>query len=218
MTYIYDLLLNYNDNILDFYEWCKDDRLITVEKIPVFKVSSTVLNDFINNKIKISLVLLNKIKNKTFTNVGSIKYSCLITDLRKVIALKFNDLGEVIGISSLLLDEEDDVIDEVECVSFELFEYEILSKYQDNYFLTRREKKIRSFLLEEISFLYQNKDYDELNYLYDEVYSDEKSIMEKYNYLIQDISNNYDRKYEKLYEIIKMVKKKEACASNSLFS
>ena len=207
MNYIYDLILNYNKELYEFYEWNNTDKLINIEKIPIIRINNTSFNEIMSSRIKISLVLLDKIKNKTYTRNKIIKYSLLITNLNRVIALKFDDQGIEIERSSLLLDEEEDVLEDD--YQEEKIEYEIIEKLEEDYFLTRKEKSIKKYLLKEINNLYMNNNYEELNYLYEELYNDDKSIKERYNYLINSITNNYNSNYEKLYNIIKLANKKE---------
>ena len=39
MNYIYDIYLNLNETLYDFFDWNKNDKLTHIKKIPVFKVS-----------------------------------------------------------------------------------------------------------------------------------------------------------------------------------
>ncbi len=207
MNYIYDLVLNFNDcsNLLEFYEWMKKDSLTIVQKIPVFRIDRYQMNDILNKRIKISEEIFRKIKDKTLVSEGeSLKYSCLVTDLNRVIALDFDKEGVLKRNSSLLLDEEEDVIDECSNYKLDDFNYEVLDSYARKDFLTRKEKVIREKLLAELKYLYDNKNYDEINYLYQEFYNEKISIKQKYLFLVDDITNNYDSKYNKLYDIIKL--------------
>lgn len=207
MNYIYDLVLNFSENerILEFYEWMKEDVLSTVAKIPIIRINRFQMNDILNNKISITKTFLKKYENKTLLDDGSLlKYSFLVTDLSKVIALEFSSNGEVIRRSSLLLDEEEAVIEESLDYQEEELNYKIIRNYLKFDFLTRDERKIRSSLINELNYLYKNKKYDEINYLYEELYNEKINIHDKYKFLIDDISNNYSSKYNKIYDIIKM--------------
>ncbi len=207
MNYIYDLVLNFSENerILEFYEWMKEDVLSTVAKIPIIRINRFQMNDILNNKISVTKTFLKKYENKTLLDDGSLlKYSFLVTDLSKVIALEFSSNGEVIRRSSLLLDEEEAVIEESLDYQEEELNYKIIRNYLKFDFLTRDERKIRSSLINELNYLYKNKKYDEINYLYEELFNKKISIHDKYKFLIDDISNNYSSKYNKIYDIIKM--------------
>ncbi len=207
MNYIYDLVLNFSENerILEFYEWMKEDVLSTIAKIPIIRINRFQMNDILNNKISVTKTFLKKYENKTLLDDGSLlKYSFLVTDLSKVIALEFSSNGEVIRRSSLLLDEEEAVIEESLDYQEEELNYKIIRNYLKFDFLTRDERKIRSSLINELNYLYKNKKYDEINYLYEELYNEKINIHDKYKFLIDDISNNYSSKYNKIYDIIKM--------------
>lgn len=207
MNYIYDLVLNFSENerILEFYEWMKEDILSTIAKIPIIRINRFQMNDILNNKISVTKTFLKKYENKTLLDDGSLlKYSFLVTDLSKVIALEFSGNGEVIRRSSLLLDEEEAVIEESLDYQEEELNYKIIRNYLKFDFLTRDERKIRSSLINELNYLYKNKKYDEINYLYEELFNKKISIHDKYKFLIDDISNNYSSKYNKIYDIIKM--------------
>ncbi len=205
MNYVYDIVLNFSDldNLIDFYEWNKEDHVVEVSKIPIFRIDRLVMDDFFNNKIKIDLNFLSKIKNETICNNNSyISYSCLLCDLNVVIAIKCDCEGNVIEKSRLLFDEEDFIIDS--SVEYEIFNfsYKKLDMLSNNNFLTRRDKFIREYLINEITKLYNNNSYDELNYLYGEIYNDSISIKNKYDKLILNLKDNYSPIFEKLYDIL----------------
>ena len=208
MNYISDIVLNFFEleKTVDFFEWNSNDNIIVIGKIPLFRVSSTVMNDLLKSRVSVSNEFLESILNKTYTDNSFIKYSALFTDLVSVIALKFNEDGLVLEKSNLLIDEEDIVIEEGEFLSCTDFNYKVVEEVYDNSFLTRREKFIRKYLLNEINNLYEDGMFDEINYLYSELYSDNKGIDARYKFLIDDISNNYDSKYNKLFDVIEMIK------------
>lgn len=208
MNYIYDIVLNFNKDYLDYYEWNKSDTFTYIDKIPIYVVNDTSMNDIYNSSIKIDKSLLDEIYNKTYTNKNKIKYSLLVTDRNRVIALMFDDNGFVIKKSSLLIDEEDVVIEEANLYTLDIFNYGIINSVINKSFLTRKEKYIKNSLLEEINYLYNNKIYDELNYLYYEIYNDNVSIKDKYKRLLNIIDNNNFDKLNYLYEIIKLTKEK----------
>lgn len=203
MNYIYDIVLNFFDvdNSLEFFEWNKEDNIVEIEKIPIFKLDRNQMNDILNYKIKVDNSLLSKICNRTIYANGFLKYSVLVSDLNKVVGLKFDDNGYLIQKSNLLLDEEDAVIDEICGLEYSEFKYELFEKKDTLSFLTRRERFIREYLINEINYLYKNKVYDQINYLYREIFDDKGTIKKMYEKLIDGISNNYDSKYNKLYDI-----------------
>lgn len=209
MTYIYDVLLNFTDqnNPIEFFEWNKDDTLDHIKRIPLIKVSSSQLNDFIKYNIQVDKTLLDKIKGTTimYRKTKDLDYALLLSDTNKVIAFEFNKKGEIISRSSLLLDEEEEIIEESYDEKEEQLPYKKLNKISKNIFLTRTEKTHQKYLLKEIEFLYKENHKEKLQYLYEEIYlKDNLSFEEKYLKLKQEITKNYNNKFEKLYEIVRL--------------
>ena len=92
MNYMYDILLNFNPQLFEVFEWDINDTITHIRKIPLFKVSNITLHDFINNKIILSDSFLKTIYQKTeYYEKGKIKkLDCafLITDGKLVIAVE----------------------------------------------------------------------------------------------------------------------------------
>ena len=208
MNYIYDVVLcfnKYNLNI-SFYEWNSSDKFTYIEKIPLYRITDVGMNGISSHLIRIDKSLLNKIKNKSVCKEGVINYSLLVTDMNRVVGLKFDSNGLLIEKSNLLIDEEDVVIEEAGLLDLDIFNYELLDSYSEEVFLTRREKNIKNSLLNEINYLYDNKMFDEINYLYYEVFSETKPIHNKYLDLVRII--NEGNCIDELFEVVKMTKEK----------
>lgn len=209
MNYIYDVLLNFNDadEYFEFYEWKDDDYFEHIKRIPIIRISSEQMQEIFNYKIKIDSKLKEKIKGSTisYENKKDIKYGCLFSDLNKVLALEFNSKGIVISRSNLLLDEEEDILDEATLLDEEKIEYEIIEKYKIDYFLTRDESFKKKYLLKELNYLAKEKDYEKLNYLYEEIFpKDELTFLEKIDKLVKELNENYNSKLNELYEIVRL--------------
>ena len=204
MNYIYDLVLNFREEYLDFYEWEREDSILFINKIPIIRVNNIQYDEIIKNRIKFSKELLFLLKNKTSTDKGLIKYSLLITDGDSVIGLKLNDEGIVEMISKLLYDEELAVIEEIIDMPIDTINYEIIQEYSKELLLTRKERRIKNILLKEIKSLYDKNEYEEIDYLYKEIFNDSKNYLEEYDILMDEINNNFNDKYICLYEIVKL--------------
>ncbi len=209
MTCIYDVLLNFtdDDNLIDFFEWQEKDTFDHVKKIYLVKINTNVLEDFLRYKIKVSKDFLLKIEDKTilYKNKKNLKYAALFTDMNKVIAMEFASNGAVVAKSSLLLDEEDDIIMECSLVDTDDVCYEKIMEYPKNNFLTREETFRQRYLFKEIEGAFQDKNYDKLLYYYEEIFEkDDNSLENKYLLLLDDLKNNYNARYDSLYEIVRM--------------
>ena len=60
MNYVYDIYLNFNNELYDFFDWNKNDKLTHIESIPIIKTNEEIIKQLITNDIKISKEILNK--------------------------------------------------------------------------------------------------------------------------------------------------------------
>ena len=176
MNYIYDITLNFNNNLFNFYEWENEDNVEVYLKIPVFKVEEDVIKDFIISTFLVEKTFLNMIFNKTEmygkNNVKYNKYSCVFTSNDKVIAVLFNEKGESIKKSYLSIDEENEVLDYSKYLKYSLVDYKIKEKKTINNFMTRNEKITKNKLKTVINNMFENKEFDKLKYIFYEVYNE----------------------------------------------
>lgn len=192
MSYIYDILVNFNDKeIYEFFEWNNDDNIEHIRRIPIFKVKTVEFNDFKNNRIKVDQIFLNKIRNKTeiFTNstIDYIEYCSIITDGMDLVIIEFDENGEYILKSSMLLDEMEDTLDESDLLDVEEIHYTVLdNNVKSTSFATRFENKIKTEIETEINKLIKNKNYKKLKYLYYEWFNQKDSDMDS---IISNLSN-----------------------------
>ncbi len=213
MIYIYDILLNLRqiDEGLEFYEWKEDDLIEHIKKVPLFKVSKTLIEDLFTNKLQLDITILPKIRNKAICyfngETKQIPYLVLLSDGRKCFAIELDNKGNTLYKSSLLLDEEEEVLEMTE----ELVELPIgykKTKIKNNKDqLTRFEKDNQKFLLRELEKIKDNK--EEINYLYEEYFDNNlTSIEDKFNTLKDNVyigSNNYIKELKSFFLINKNV-------------
>lgn len=213
MIYIYDILLNLRqmDEGLEFYEWKEDDLIEHIKKVPLFKVSKTLIEDLFTNKLQLDITILPKIRNKAICyfngETKQIPYLVLLSDGRKCFAIELDNKGNTLYKSSLLLDEEEEVLEMTE----ELVEMPIgykKTKIKNNKDqLTRFEKDNQKFLLRELEKIKDNK--EEINYLYEEYFDNNlTSIEDKFNTLKDNIykgSSNYIKELKSFFLINKNV-------------
>ncbi len=213
MIYIYDILLNLRqmDEGLEFYEWKEDDLIEHIKKVPLFKVSKTLIEDLFTNKLQLDITILPKIRNKAICyfngETKQIPYLVLLSDGRKCFAIELDNKGNTLYKSSLLLDEEEEVLEMTE----ELVEMPIgykKTKIKNNKEqLTRFEKDNQKFLLRELEKIKDNK--EEINYLYEEYFDNNlTSIEDKFNTLKDNVyigSNNYIKELKSFFLINKNV-------------
>ena len=69
MDYIYDIVLNFQNNYYEFYEWKPTDKIINVKKILVYKVNNqNYLNLKYNDVILDNNILPKQTKMFLITN------------------------------------------------------------------------------------------------------------------------------------------------------
>ena len=111
MIYIYDIVLNFQEQLYDFYEWNKKDRLLNIKKIPIFRINTEKLLSIINDEVYLKEEILHKIAHETtiyMLSNNEYKYLCLFSNTEETVAVMCNEEGLIIKKSSLLFDEEDE--------------------------------------------------------------------------------------------------------------
>lgn len=211
MIYIYDILLNWfaGEKIVDFFEWELNDELEHIKKIPLFKVDSCCIKDLYHSHIQVNKDFLKRIEDKTETyfqnTIETISHACLVSDGNKCVAIEFNDAGESIYKSTLLLDEEEEVLDMVEELTITIIDYKIKSTQSFEHYLTRKEFKNKDFILEQLSIIWKQQDVAKLQYLYEEYFNDKLSSFEEmYQKLTASVYDHYSKKHEEMLSILRL--------------
>ena len=207
MTYVYDLVLNFNENLYSFYEWDKNDFYYHIKKISVIRVDSKTYNEILDNKVRFNddyfINVFNKCEYYDKKKIKIFDYVFLLTDTYRTIALMLDEELNVIKYSSLLLDEEEEVNEISSRVPLIKLEYNIIEKHVFSD-LTRYEKRILNYIEKDLHKSYKNKDLNKLRYLYYEYFNEENDDLEKiYKSLINTLEK-YDIKHNNLYKLIKL--------------
>jgi len=182
LYYIYDVLLDFNNELYDFYEWYSKDKIENFKKIPIFRISDDDLYNLINYKVNVSKDFLNKIYKKSEGHYGSYRYASLFTNNKKIFALEFGSDGSIKNYSSLLPDEEDDILMHMKKLNILKLDYKISNIKVNAHNKVRYIDDISTYNKKYLENLYKNKMFDEVNYLYSEVYDDGLKNDIKYKY------------------------------------
>lgn len=210
MNYIYDVLLNFNENLYHFYDWNSNDEILHVRKIPFFKVDSKFLVDIKDNKIQINDKTLKLIGQKTDLfnkeKLSQVRYCCIVSDALEVIGLQFNEEGFCINLSKMLIDEEQEVIDVCNRIEEVKIDYKIIEKKKYDFFRTRKELEISDYINGELVKLEKSLDLDKIRYLSYECLN--KNFKEKDKILREirkELKNNWEEVASKLYDFFKLI-------------
>lgn len=173
MNYVYDILLNFKEEFYEFYDWNGKDVLDHMRKIPLLKVDTKTIYDFLHYEIKLELSNLEKIENKTELFIGrkikNIPYAFLLTDTRKVIAVKLQN--QKILLSDLLIDEEEVALELCPMLSFTSLIYERGIRKEKQHLKTRKQMETEKVLAKKIESLMLQQNLEKLKYIYYECFN-----------------------------------------------
>ena len=205
MNYIYDIILNFNEEFYDFYEWKNNDNVINVRKIPVLKVDENTYVSLRNNKVQVSMETIDSLKKNFSLYNEKIEGNiiCLITNGMSAFGVMFNNNGYLIKRSSMLFDEEEEVIDESENIKEVKIEF-IKNEKQKSNNISRIVKEKQKFIKDYISSLDDELTLKYIYYDYFEKEEDKNNIKE---ILLSEINNKWNSKLSKLYDLTKLLNK-----------
>lgn len=190
MDYIYDIVLNFQSNYYDFFEWKSTDKVINVKKIPVYIVNN---EDYLN--LKYNEVILDR------KNLPKQIKMFLITNGVEVMGLLLDNEGKIIKRSSLLFDEADEVLEEKETIKA------LPLKYKKN--ISKSHPLNSRINIEKMKYLEKyfsnidiKKDEYLLKYIYHEIYNKEENNINKVYQELKELINN---DINKIYSSIKKV-------------
>lgn len=193
---INDITLNFLDKFYPFYEWLDDDNIESFEKVFVYKVRPNILQDLINNVIKIDLKYLKDVP-------------LIFTDEYEFVAIDFDKKGKSNYKSSLTLKDQIKISNLIYYVKYENINYEKI-KQVDQSINLRYEEKIKKVLNLEINKLYENNNIDKIKYIYYEWFKCEEDNIKKIinkmqKKLLLPITNDEKKIYNLIIKTYKVV-------------
>lgn len=204
MIYIYDILLNFNNNLIEYFEWDEKDNIKFIKKVTVFKIKNNDLKNIIDNKIKLNKTFTNKIYSYEMNGSKNETKICILTNGKIAIGILIkNDI--VIKLSRMLLDEEQEVLELINDEEYTNIEYEILEKKEKiNSRLTRKETKIKTNLKKELTKLHKSNKEIILYLFYEYTSKESHNLKKSYDYLQKSL-NDFNEKHIYLYNLIKQI-------------
>lgn len=204
MNYYYDVLLNFLDTNIYFYEWDNLDNIEYYKRVPLVQVNSKTLRDFINNNIVIEKEFLDAIKGKAKKKDDCPSYIAIFADKNGSIALEFDENGKSIARSFLSLEDDLNICEIIYTVDNLKINYKIVTpiNYNDN---LRIEDKIKLIIKTEVKSLYKKQDFTKLKYLFMEWFNKipvDNEVM--YQSMIEKLNNKIGDKEKKIYDLIKL--------------
>lgn len=209
MSYVYDIVLNFNNEMYEFYEWRQDDSIFHIKRINLLLVDSKTYNTIFDNIVTFNNDFMTSIYNKCeyYTNrkIESIPYAFLLTDSYRIIAIMLDNTGKIIKYSSLLLDEEEEILDLCCKLGKIKLDYKIIKKRSKNEFQTRNERNIIKFIKKDLNSDYEKKNLSKLKYLYYEYFNKQSDDIDLiYQELLKELDKDVSKKHYDLYNLIKL--------------
>lgn len=190
MDYIYDIVLNFQDNYCEFYEWKSIDKVVNFKRVAVYAVSNV---DYLNLKYN-DVVIDRKIiprQNKVF----------LVTNKVEVMGILLDNNGRVVKRSSLLFDEADEIIDEKDTIKKLPLKY-VENIRKDITLVSRLEREKFDFIEKYFNNIDVEKDKYLLKYIYYDIFDLEEDNIDK---IYLKLKNLKDTDVDKIYNSIMKV-------------
>lgn len=190
MDYVYDIVLNFQKEYYEFYEWKSSDKIVNIKKIPIYKIKTKDYLNIKNNETTIDKNTIPK-ENKMF----------LLTSGFEIIGVLINSNGKIIKKSSLIFEESDDILKDKDEIKYINIKYHI-DRINRIVYQSRITKEKLNYLKDYLQKVDKTKDEYLIKYIYFEVFNvEEKNTDNAYNKLIELSRNDVNR----LYNAIKNV-------------
>ncbi len=212
MNYIYDVLLNFQKNYYEFFEWNKKDHIDHMRKVPIIKVSKKQFLEIKNNIIELEKNFIDKLNMKAETfkknNITKSPYIFIIGTEYDCIAIKTNKKNIVNYKSSLQPSEQEEILKLLKLQKEIHLNYTIIKKIPQNNFKTRFEIENKNLILKELTKIYKQNNTQKINYLYLECFNKQELNIDKaYTKLKNEIEKS-NKNFKKLYNIFKIINQK----------
>lgn len=203
MNYIYDIVLNFQNNYYQFFEWNRNDKIKNISKIAVYRIKDEDLINLTYNKVIVDSNFLETLKedNKKYK-----KIMCLVSNAKQTMGLLFAQDGTLLKRSSLLFEEENEVNNFAKNLPLTKITYlknEVVAP--NNTLRIEREKKDNL-----IKYITETNDILTLKYLYYEYFKEECSDDTKIKtILLNIIEEEWNLNKNNLYKTLNILTKKD---------
>lgn len=190
MNYVYDILVNFNENLYDFYDWNLNDPVTHIRRIPIYKVTSKQFYEIKNYQVKFDSKFLETIKNRTefFSgrNIKIMKYAFLLTDGLDIMGIF---IGDSIRYTSLQMDEELDILEDFRFKESHL-DYQITSTKNAMILKTRYQIEQINKMRQKLNDLIKENNISKIQYIYYECFNEKEKqislILERFYHSLEN--------------------------------
>lgn len=197
MQYYYDVLGNFSEYILKFYEWESNDDIVNIKKIPFIKISKEDMRVLLSYSV--ILEMDNIIKNsKDKANYLLFSTGC------DALMVELNQEGKIIYYSSLLIEDELEVNELAHSMNTIKLKFKVLDKIKSlsDY---RQGEKAKNLIFHELKKIRDNDNKDECLYYYYEwfhVSTDDYDKAIKKMFL--EIKKPFNKDMERIEKLIRL--------------
>jgi len=190
VDYIYDIILNFQNNYYEFYEWKNKDKFINVKKILVYRINDA---DYLNLKYNEVIIDIKEFPKQT--------RMMLVTNGKEVMGILLDQIGKVIKRSSLLLDEAEEILEETENIKNIKIKY-LKNNYKVHNIISRIDEEKTNFLEKFLSEINIKEDEYLLKYIYYDIYQREELNV---NFIYQNLKKLINTNTNQIYKSIKKI-------------
>lgn len=196
MNYIYDIEVNFQKKILNFYEWNETDNIELITKAKLFKVDDKMYNLIMNNNIVFNELFIE--------DLGHLNI-CVFCNNIDGICVKIGTDGKITHYSKLTLEDEREALYSTCNIKCLKTNYKTINKKEKIDFnsLTREENNNLVELLDYVKSMKNNIEC--INYFYYIFYNNRKSN-NKYDEIVKYIEKNPIEGTNKLTDLIECIK------------
>lgn len=203
MPYYYDLLVDLDDELWEYYEWEKNDNLLLFKKVPFVRVNELIMKDFLEYQISLDNEWVKPYINKAILKNNKKMTGVLFASLKETIFFEFDETGKVLGKSKVLIEDWNNIYELVGERKNESVLYEKSDKIAPRLEF-RRALKDKHFLEIEINSLVEKQDKSKCAYIYFEFFGKNKDDFKE---MIKELKEEIQRPYTlKMHEVVKLIK------------
>ncbi len=197
MQYYYDVLGNFSEYILKFYEWESNDDIVNIKKIPFIKISKEDMRVLLSYSVILEIDnIVRNSKDKTNYLLFSTGCDALMVEL--------NEEGKIIYYSSLLIEDELEVNELAHNMNTIKLKFKVLDKIKtlSDY---RQGEKAKNLIVHELKKIRDNDNKDECLYYYYEwfhVSTDDYDKAIKKMFL--EIKKPFNKDMERIEKLIRL--------------
>lgn len=197
MQYYYDVLGNFSEYILKFYEWESNDDIVNIKKIPFIKISKEDMRVLLSYSVILEMEsIVRNSKDKTNYLLFSTGCDALMVEL--------NQEGKIIYYSSLLIEDELEVNELAHNMNTTKLKFKVLDKIK-NLSDYRQGEKAKNLIVHELKKIRDNDNKDECLYYYYEwfhVSTDDYDKAIKKMFL--EIKKPFNKDMERIEKLIRL--------------